>query len=932
MANNRIESFVTPRFHNQEGRRPSRNETRERNHTMKTQITLRQLVSVLMSGILGLGGLCYGVQGQGKRKPVIISFGQPNIWSLEQAHYLLARMHERSLDLASHTPDEVDLDPNATNGSRLSTLKTILEAGVSFDQGLGSQNQLLAQANQHSFARRQTLEAKKDQRHVDLQKVNGELAALNFEREQMNGSGATDTEKKLEDVEIKSKTAEQAALTTEIADINAEIEKNPAPTGTPSAVSVPTPFDKSKFSDSVVDKMLGDEGLKNELRKDVRLAATTMLDNHIQMQYEIIAKQLTLLRDEVGPNERLVFLELPQSLYTTPGKSEEMVAQVWWSVTGVTAKPAPAATSSNASKAAVREFQLAIAEGSDQLSNKKRERDDVESEMRRRIARGTTDVAQLRARSAVLNADITDKQQQLIVLSEELNYAVSRQAADEAKRLRSSRDLVETDPAKLIKTIRSVDLIPRQSSLNVNDVQDTVKSGALTAAFSFLFGLGAKVSYQRQRELYEQYIHQDIFASSFGKGTRDFGWTFGPLPGSKRIAPGIRTTYAVMVIPENVEELKFSVSGCYFPRKQLAPQNFADTANADWKSEGRVGKYRCESPAEQIAVPVPGTRDDSFWVKGVSYKSGVKPGQRITVSLDGSDFSTQTGILVDGVALRPSVGVAQPLLAARKDAASAAGGNGITGEFERLNKNQLVLTFRMPDDYSGTPTITVVSPGRAIDLNSNDILLRINGNPGRLLSDADFMFGKRPDDLALTSLDIFRNPAMGRRVFSVLSGVKLPKDFDPNKVDLRINGVKAVAVAAADKPVVLHAGSDFYQMEFDLPNSDTIDVSIVSEGAYATKSFPNPLRLNITEVSVIASDKKGEDTVLTLKVKGAGFGDQPEIRVKGVMNPSVVPINSGEAAVELKNPPALMVITVTNPDSHASATTLLPRPAAKKEE
>src|SRR5882724_6656792 len=100
---------------------------------MKTQIALRQLMSVLMSGIMGLGGLCYGVQGQGRGKPVIITFGQPNIWSLEQAHYLLARMHERSLDLASRTPSDADLDPNATNGSRLSTLKTLLEAGVSFD-------------------------------------------------------------------------------------------------------------------------------------------------------------------------------------------------------------------------------------------------------------------------------------------------------------------------------------------------------------------------------------------------------------------------------------------------------------------------------------------------------------------------------------------------------------------------------------------------------------------------------------------------------------------------------------------------------------------------------------------------------------------------------------------------------------------------------
>jgi hypothetical protein len=28
-----------------------------------------------------------------EREPVVISFGQPNIWSLEQTHYLHAHMH-----------------------------------------------------------------------------------------------------------------------------------------------------------------------------------------------------------------------------------------------------------------------------------------------------------------------------------------------------------------------------------------------------------------------------------------------------------------------------------------------------------------------------------------------------------------------------------------------------------------------------------------------------------------------------------------------------------------------------------------------------------------------------------------------------------------------------------------------------------------------
>ncbi len=898
---------------------------------MNTQIALRQLVSVLMSGILGLGGLCYGVRGQGKGKPVIITFGQPNIWSLEQAHYLLARMHERSLDLASRTPSDADLDPNATNGSRLNTLKTLLEAGVSFDQGLGVQNQLLTQASQHTFARRQALEARKDQRQLDLQKVNGELAGLNFEREQLNANNASDAEKKLKDTQIKSKTAEQAALTTEIADINSEIDKNPVPTGTPSAVSVPTPFDKSKFSDSIVDKMLADGGLKNDLRKDVRLAATTMLDNHLQMQYEIIAKQLTLLRDEVGPNERLVFLELPQSLYTTPGKSEEMLAQVWWQIAHVDFVP-DTPSDSVTLRTLHRKYEKESEDLEATLAAQRAEKERVENDLNDPQVKTAAVIDQLRKRSATLNADMVNTRQRLAQNSENLHNVIEKEADEIARRQQGVSAVEEQElpasEAGLLKMIRTVDLIPRQSSLNVNDIQNTVKSGALTAAFSFLFGLGAKVSYQRQRELYEQYIHQEIFASGFGKGTPEFGWTFGALPGTKRIAPGIRTTYAVMVIPRNVTKLKFATAGCYFPRGRNAPQSFLDTGASDW-TQGKLGEYQCvKSAADQpYEVSVPNSHGDNFFVRGLAYHPS-EPGQRLSVSISGREFSTQMGVLVDGVPLCPSVGVAQPVLAPRKCVAPATDSDEISGEFERLNSRQLLLTFRMPKDYKGTPTITVVTPGRAIDLNDLKLEIRVPGGGGidQKLSDKNtpFMFGKRAKEgLGLTGLDIFGSDP--RRVFAVLSGVKLPAIFN-NSVDLRING----------KPItqreVLQAGSDFYRLEFDLPNTNTIDVSIVSEGAYATKSFPNPLRLNITEVSVIASDKKGEDTILTLKVKGAGFGDTPEISVKGVANPSVVPINSGEAAVELKNPPALMVITVTNPDSHASATTLLPRPAAKKEE
>ena len=204
------------------------------------------------------------------------------------------------------------------------------------------------------------------------------------------------------------------------------------------------------------------------------------------------------------------------------------------------------------------------------------------------------------------------------------------------------------------RLVRTIDIIPRQSSLNVNDVQDTTKSMNLAGAFSFLFGFGAKVSYQRQRQLYEQYMHQEVYASGFGKGTEDFGWTFGPLPGTKRLAPGLRTTYAVLVVPEDAVAIQLTGRGCHFPRKEDGLQNWQATASA-----------KCEN--EQVfTIPLPGARDNNFWITKVDYRQ-VEPGQRIVVSIRGENFSSQIGVLVNGEPLLRSIGVARPELAIDKD-------------------------------------------------------------------------------------------------------------------------------------------------------------------------------------------------------------------------------------------------------------------------
>lgn len=65
---------------------------------MASRPTLARLVSTLVSFAL-LGGGAVPLAPAQERRPINIRFGHPNIWSLEQAHYLLARMRTRSIDI-----------------------------------------------------------------------------------------------------------------------------------------------------------------------------------------------------------------------------------------------------------------------------------------------------------------------------------------------------------------------------------------------------------------------------------------------------------------------------------------------------------------------------------------------------------------------------------------------------------------------------------------------------------------------------------------------------------------------------------------------------------------------------------------------------------------------------------------------------------------
>ncbi|HEX5966168.1 MAG TPA: hypothetical protein VFY51_09550, partial [Pyrinomonadaceae bacterium] len=137
------------------------------------------------------------------RKPIVVSFGQPNIWSLEQAHYLLARMHMTNLELQAKALADTDLDPNIIHGTRIQILKQLLEITGQYDQGVGFQNRRIVENARFNDSRRRELITRRDANRAEAVALTREIKRLEIERARMNtDASATEEDKALKTLEI----------------------------------------------------------------------------------------------------------------------------------------------------------------------------------------------------------------------------------------------------------------------------------------------------------------------------------------------------------------------------------------------------------------------------------------------------------------------------------------------------------------------------------------------------------------------------------------------------------------------------------------------------------------------------------------------------------------------------------------------------------
>lgn len=980
-------------------------------------------------------------------KPIVITFGQPNIWSLEQAHYLLNRLHRQNLDLQI-APLQT-LDPNAANASRIDILKTLLSAGVSFDQAVGLNNEMLRQDKEFNSGRRRQLLDDRSALQAESTQLARDIAALKIAK----ANATSDAEKAHMQASIDAKTEQKAAVDNQLKQTNDEVTGLTSATGDFKSATVPDmkPSTLTGDLDNLIDKVQF---------VNPSLAATLRLDNHIQLQYEIISKQLTLLRDEVGPGERLVFLELPQSIYATQDRAEGKMAQTWWRIAGYTTVDEDRRLEEelNSLRLKIDEIKRLISELDDryertkettreenihakaplekqlgelcheqslreaELKQKRKELEEASTDARNeelckllkrdlealeesigqlerviketRIAIQKVDDKQAkinneRVRLSQTFTSLSSKYEKLRVdqirkrikrehdvadrliqggsarttqiVQETINAMAAplpREARADAQpceevQSSNSRAYVNLErclttprssvsPSQLqIRSVRTIDIIPRQNAINVQDTKQRLARTGIFAAVSFLFGFAGKFTYERQREQADQFLNQELFTSGFGKGEKDFGWSFFPYAGTKQLSSGVRTTYAVAIIPERAETIVLKARGCYFPRKENQPDNYDRTAQGRWVDDDREARAQCTQPENVFVLPVPGGSGDGadFYVTDVRYSRFQAPGSRMIATIRGKNLPSQLGVLIDGVPLRQAVGLGQLNIEAvlGEDRTKDNCVRTICGRFERIDDNEVVISFEMGPDYEDTPRIELIGPGKAVQLNR--LFLTINGVEDSQLDGSDQMFGFPPDPLLRRITDFKVTPPTSGS--TTMTGVLTGSRFQPGD-RIFVNGslatpVTTVVPATPTTPArtITECRRDLCIVNFERQETDFLTVTITPAAGNekaVTKTFLNPTSLSIISSSVVKyTAKEGTNPdVLTVKLDGSGFKESLSVRViKSAGFPDIpqkiVP-SAGQMFLKITSPEAVVQIEVQDPANNRIVNAVVLRP------
>jgi len=218
--------------------------------------------------------------------PLEVMIGRPSIWTLAQAHYLLAQMHKEDRALKVKALSEID--PNAINRQRIEILQTLIGVTGEFDQTAKVKNEILQQRYETNTTRQQTVQAELDRRNNDLIQTNRDLYFITVDLTRLKAVKPPDEDSiKAKTDEQEAKTLEKQSIVDRITALNAELTRLqtenvntnlPALTG-PFSAAQPSPSPLANKLNNLIDsnflnKLYADTANKSSASHERRLSVT----------------------------------------------------------------------------------------------------------------------------------------------------------------------------------------------------------------------------------------------------------------------------------------------------------------------------------------------------------------------------------------------------------------------------------------------------------------------------------------------------------------------------------------------------------------------------------------------------------------------------------------------------------------------------------
>jgi hypothetical protein len=276
-----------------------------------------------------------------------ITIAQPKIWQFERVSSLLDGLL-RDVEGVS-LGDLTQLDPSQQNAAALRFIQSALEVGVQYDQAAA----VNAANTLNSYKEVQTSQAQQ------LTQYNQYVGTLSTERDRLAGqySGATNEVNALQALkaagplteaqtaQLAEATSRQSSTQASLASVNTLISgAGPAPTltapPTVTGTSVQGPASGSSMASSLsgfsdVLKNLP-QGIQNNLSTSLQspsYPATKRLDNFITLLYERLAREISVLQDDLtrDPENVAFLMQFDVGLYPSK-KSKDHVARVEFNV------------------------------------------------------------------------------------------------------------------------------------------------------------------------------------------------------------------------------------------------------------------------------------------------------------------------------------------------------------------------------------------------------------------------------------------------------------------------------------------------------------------------------------------------------------------------------------------------------------------------